>query len=492
MDLLHKEVKKDQKLYKEEEKLQKESAKKEALLPKLSAEVRFQKKEKNYAAGRKLLSIFRKKAKVIQAEGKLKDAKAKSLYTAGKLRKQTAEEAQAFSDLQTEKKNPFISVTDHRVGMKLKELEQRNSRLLEDWPESDEKRADVLMDVAADVMSFNFSIAMTNPAWLENNVETLRAMVRSCSLLKKHLDTETLKSRLPEEARKILETKCDMAGAISEIVSLDAKTRGVELSISDDRYEVSEWKEEDRKKELEKTGTSSLEDWKKMFLKYKEQEVILTARNSTESTVDEVAVERLSYRDFAAMVGTKNRGQVTIKKGKLAIINNGKFCLKKGKATETNLLVKQRFLAVVLEQLSSRDQAYMRPKLMTMLHLYDREEKTSLPLTRSLIKEILTEVNARNCAVDRALKLGQRKENKEHPEVKIANKVDELLPGFPGGIPVTREDRERAKTAISKPPPGGEGRWRSGRLPFRTSDGQHFKRKPSSAAGQYLPIPSDP
>ena len=434
-------------------------------------------REKKRGIKLRFLKAFRSQFLESEVEASYADQKSKTMYQPAPLKKadRTAAE-RATAELKRNKKNPYVDSADtaaldvlmqkdtdfnelklseeawkavgkpftnlhsmyerNRVivqletfmGDKAEDLEA-NKEILKTYfgegawelkGEERQKQTELVLGFVEEVMSYNFSVAMTNPQWLRNNMATFYRMYRRTLALSGILrECDDPRISRDKDILKTVKKRQEIAQALYDSVMKDFEERGIEYDRRGST--IKKLTKEDYEKNLKrKENAKSLKDKaRKLIL---EERAELGIKNVTPGDLE--TVENLSYEDFAGMIGEKNRGQITVSKGKLKIINNGFFCSKKGEVNELNLAVKKRFMAVVMEKLGENGAVYA-PELMSKLHLYDEEEKACLPLSRDLICRILTEVNTYNSKVSRALRLKEGHE--ASVEVKIAEKINALL-----------------------------------------------------------------
>ena len=292
---------------------------------------------------------------------------------------------------------------------------------------NEEDREELLSELSEEVMSFHFSLAMTNRKWLSDNALSFCRMVEKAKGLGvMYRKNPELLKKLPETVRELLMAKVAMAEALDTEVFQTLVARGGEFSEEKTEYYTCRiFGEEEKKKKAERD--KAVKRSRAAFKKAKYKELEISAKLSTFSETEEAAIARLTFEDFAGMLGAKNRGQIEFSKGKLKRVNDGSLSFGKGSETEQNYVVKERFYSAVMEHLSPENARRYSPYLKSVLGLTAREGTVSKPLSRKLLKEIVTEVNAMNSRMGRALYFGETRA--DHPEVKIAKRVELLIPG---------------------------------------------------------------
>ena len=103
-------------------------------------------------------------------------------------------------------------------------------------------------------------------------------------------------------------------------------------------------------------------------------------------------VMQLTYGDYAAMLGTYNRGQIEFSKGALRMINNHAMSTSKGTESFENLQVREQLFSEAMKKLGEEATAERGFKLLDMLGLRTTAKK-ALPLSRKDLYEVITYVN---------------------------------------------------------------------------------------------------
>ncbi len=388
----------------------------------LEKEQVFKDREKSRSLTKKFFGFFRSKAKEIKAEGRYGDKVASSLYVPRKSAAANSEERRDLSDKKEEFHNEVITLEDYRIAKNYRRtcedmefslgqacqvlnLEEDDAtddiRALSWWMERDDpqnarkmvedydKDSDTVLErCIEEVVSYNFSLAMLNPAWLSANTATFVKMTgRAKSLTTLLKENPNYVEKMSKEARLLVNTKILEAEALQEALKADLAVRGQKMDLETGIVDTGVC----TRQQVEENNKEAVLLAKKKFKTAKDQE-LKKLNDLTDDKNDPVQViENLSYMDFVAMTGTKNRGQVTVKGGKLSIINNGYFCSKKGSPSADNLMIRQRFMDTALMQLDEQDRDIFRPQLMTMLKLYDEGQKESMPLSRATILQDVRE-----------------------------------------------------------------------------------------------------
>lgn len=124
-------------------------------------------------------------------------------------------------------------------------------------------------------------------------------------------------------------------------------------------------------------------------------------------------INALTYADFAAMLGTHNRGQIEFSGKGLQLINNGIFSTSTGTVSAANYQVRERFLAVVLEKLGAQATPDIMLRLQTTLGL-SKGATEAAPLSRHTLYDVITEINLRTSAVSQTLAEGKNAPASRH------------------------------------------------------------------------------
>ncbi len=445
----------------------------------------YQKGEKLRALAKRFLGIFQSKMKEIRAEGRFGEGKAKTLYVPGKSRRASHEEQTELQDVRTQRHNDCITVQELRIAKdgrtarqavknrfdssfqtfigalgeeeaQAVQAQREEYALLQEWIQEEdaqqtmqtyrnagEGRNNLMSKMIDEVSGYNFSLAMLNKTWLEHNQSTMLSMIWRAKSLHSLLErNQDYRQSLSPQIRQLLDIKAGEADSLLSAFTLDLDKQGIRLNAADGTYEVLQRTRAERlADEREDTGRKDFAAWKKKEL--------ALGRDLTEEDGDsETAIANLTYEDFAAMTGTKNRGQVELSGSKLKIVNNGKFCSKKGTASAQNRLIRIRFMETALAQLSEKDQAAYRPQLLAVLGLYNPDQTESMPLSRKLIASVLSEVNHLRSRVNRAL--AAQDAEREKSAYKIAEKVNALLPGYIGELAQNKAEKSAAKERIKR------------------------------------------
>lgn len=153
--------------------------------------------------------------------------------------------------------------------------------------------------------------------------------------------------------------------------------------------------------------------------------------------LEQTPMQKLTFEDFARMIGTHNRGQIQFDGKGLRIINNGKFSLSKGAASADNYDLAVQLQNVVLEKLRAA-QIPVDRDMMTLLQkkLGLLGGNTLRPISRLVLGEIVSMVNDLTSQVDKTLREGRDAAPADH---RLAMAVDEVLSG-------SRQEETRAAT----------------------------------------------
>lgn len=442
----------------------------------------FQRDEKYHKLSKHIMASFRSNLKNIQSEGRYGMGKAKSLYAPGKSRKLSRQDKTDIEQLKRQKHNDVVTIQHIRIakafgsaqkagndrfdnivhGLENEQMEeeqkqsqremllplsawmegnaQEDRSLAESYRDGGDNKEQFLTRSVEEVSGYNFSVAMLNETWLENNADQFLKMVFRARSLKTMLEKNPdFAENLSEDVKQLLSFKAEQAEALLSGVQRNFEKNGIELNTEDGSYVVMP------KTRAEKDATKT-DDITAGFNKLKRKELALSSNLGDLSDNAESAVSNLSFMDFAAMIGTKNRGQITLSGQKLTIINNGRFCSKKGEPSAENMLIRIRFMETALEQLDDRTREAYRPQLMTVLGLYNEKTTESMPLSRDVIASVITEINHMRSKVNRTLSAPDAE--KEKPVYKIAEKVNNLLNGFDGGKAKNKAERNVVRDKI--------------------------------------------
>lgn len=179
-------------------------------------------------------------------------------------------------------------------------------------------------------------------------------------------------------------------------------------------------------KELVESGRweeENITSVQQMFVKV--QEHLAQANQVPVQEKREFSIEDLSYSDFTQMVGTNNRGQVEFAGKELKVINNSMLTSKTGKLSHDNFRVRYRFLKLAMEKLGDdlTPEIYARLSNVLELNSSDIEKK---PLSRSVIKEVISYVNEVSSVVTKTLQKGEAASPLEYT---LASAVNEMIGG---------------------------------------------------------------
>lgn len=144
--------------------------------------------------------------------------------------------------------------------------------------------------------------------------------------------------------------------------------------------------------------------------------------------VQEDPMQKLSFADFARMLGTHNRGQIEFDGKGLQMINNGKFSMSKGVASERNYDLAQYFRSLVTQELERAqipvDEILKQQNRIAHLLGLSEGQSAILPISREAVAEIVRTVNDYTSVVDQTLRKGRA----ALPEdFSLARKIDERL-----------------------------------------------------------------
>lgn len=144
--------------------------------------------------------------------------------------------------------------------------------------------------------------------------------------------------------------------------------------------------------------------------------------------VQEDPMQKLSFADFARMLGTHNRGQIEFDGKGLQMINNGKFSMSKGVASERNYDLAQYFKSLVTQELERAqvpvDEILKQQNRIAHLLGLSEGQSAILPISREAVAEIVRTVNDYTSVVDQTLRKGRA----ALPEdFSLARRIDERL-----------------------------------------------------------------
>ncbi len=335
---------------------------------------------------------------------------------------------------------------------------EENIRILKAYSGDKDKQEEFISDCIAEVLSYDISEQMTDLEWLYHNTGAfIRMYNRILSLHSMLTSARNLNYSFSDDTRNLILCREKQMYSLINTIESNMAQRGIQARLGHGEYEILSTmggefgKQRIKEREKEKKGHT-------IYAALRKEEAKLSV-NLTGNKLADMSADVLRFEDFAAMVGSKNRGQVELRNGKLVIINNGKFCSKKGTENQDNLMVKRRFMTVIMERLNLKDADYYKPKLAAMLHLYDPDQTTSMPLTRDTIAKVITEVGLMTSKTNKLIKAGMQANNAQqnapenqapHPHVVIARKVDELLPGLIGGVPASRNERSLYSALLNR------------------------------------------
>ncbi len=290
---------------------------------------------------------------------------------------------------------------------------------------------DLYREYAREVLNMEFSLYMQNSVWAGENAGKLWEMVYKCKSLEnlrisreKDLEDEDLKDKdsedkdgLSREEEGRLDTKIRQANNLMELLKDKMVENGLRYDYYDGVFEVDTYIK--KKKDIVQKAEEHEHQRNLGFFQMAqsdEQDHILNTHAYTQEDYERIKtrakprkravlpkeIQKLSFMDFADMVGKKNRGQVEYLNGKLTIVNNGYFQRNRiGADAEIHVQIKQQFVEVALLNLKEEDREAYRPYLLSMVGLEGDTEKTK-PLTRKQIAAVLQEVETHPSLVKKA------------------------------------------------------------------------------------------
>ena len=148
-------------------------------------------------------------------------------------------------------------------------------------------------------------------------------------------------------------------------------------------------------KQLVKDGRFDVAEKNGMSLLEAAQETMSQQAGQGESgqqPVQEDPMQKLSFADFTRMLGTHNRGQIEFDGKGLRIINNGKFSMSKGVASERNYDLAQYFKSLVMQELQQAqlpvdDMQNLQLRVAQRLGLSEGQSEIR-PISREAVAEI--------------------------------------------------------------------------------------------------------
>ena len=441
-------------------------------------------REKSRTLTKRFLGVFTSKHKELKAEARYGDNVASTLYVPRKSAAATEHEKIRLREADQMFGNKVVTVEDNRITREFSSIYNENRKNLDQafkaipnqekrgmkenklrelswWMEKDKSaeakdilrtyilgndaKKEMLTRFTEEIVSYNFSLAMLNPAWLSANAATFIKMTGKAQALQSLFrDNPDFVNELPKEVRELVDIKIKEADALREALKADLAIRGQELNLDTGQTGIKAR----NRHQVEIANKESVLAAKNAFKTAKKQEIKKINDLTDEREDSAYTIENLTYMDFVAMTGTKNRGQIALKNGKLSIINNGYFCSKKGSPSAENLMIRQRFMDTALMQLDVNDRETFRPQLMTMLKLYDEGQKESMPLSRITIMQVIREINGFRSQVKRAMNVAE--DQKEKAEYKLAARINNLFPAFDGGYPKTKAEKKDVSSKISQ------------------------------------------
>lgn len=290
-----------------------------------------------------------------------------------------------------------------------------NEKLARDFDELNEDHEKFILEQMAEINTYDFDIGMINEHWLAANAEMfIRMLDRTIKLdkiLYRYEHEKNVKLDKDEDAYDLFNAKVQQANALRTHLEVYLLNNGVKkaewkgffegkLDVDSDKT-INDRKENELKK--------SFEDEKETIDIYKEKEVRILDKMSKDVAEEQEAtqvrpeIDALTISDFIGMIGKKNRGQVVMKNGKLAMINNTYFKRKKmGAESRENIAVKRQFVELALQRLDGDEVEGYRPYLLSLVGLTGTE-KTTRPLTRKEIVAVMEEVSNHTSAINHTL-----------------------------------------------------------------------------------------
>lgn len=300
--------------------------------------------------------------------------------------------------------------------------EEENQSLFKAFAEG--KRASrnrELSYMADEILSYDFSEEMLDEKWLAvNGQELFRQINRAegfLSLLSGE-EAKEFRESLPRAVFDILLAKGMEAKGLRCYVETEKKRRG--LLLSDQKTEVEKLTKEEAERRQGPASEETLRHLREEFAFTKQGEItsagaVLSLMKTDAFREEEERKEfsRLSYRDFAALVGTKNRGQITATKDGVGIMNNHYGDALSKRKTRKDRLLRERIFAVSRDRLRENASPEVLLALKKDLGL-EKDGMTAEPLTRLALQKVLSRVNELSSEVDMILKQGNQADKTDH------------------------------------------------------------------------------
>lgn len=167
--------------------------------------------------------------------------------------------------------------------------------------------------------------------------------------------------------------------------------------------------------------------------------------------VQEDPMQKLSFADFARMMGTYNRGQIEFDGKGLQMINNGKFSMSKGVASSRNYDLAQYFKSLVTQELERAqvpvDDILRQQRYVAHLLGLSEGQSEIRPISREAVAQIVRMVNDYTSVVDQTLRKGRKALPEDH---RLAEEINERLSSDAPDEHETRTQEEHEKILRSQ------------------------------------------
>ncbi len=284
--------------------------------------------------------------------------------------------------------------------------------------------------MANEILCFDFSLEMLEPRWLsENGGVFIRMTDRASGFLElmERGENQELADTFPAEVKELLRHKGIQARTLRKLVEKDLYRRGVKPE--DDFSVERNFTAEIRAQRCLEVSNEYLDALKAGFRDLKNGEAQMAEAFLRQAGTDVLRdrqdrreMASLTYEDFAAMVGTKNRGQITFGEQGLAIINNRALDSLSEQKTREGRLLRERFFSVCLGRLGENPAPEVVMGLRKSLGL-DKEKRNDVPMTRKLLRAVLAWVNELSSDVGRILKKGKSADPGDHRFAILSNEL---------------------------------------------------------------------
>ena len=172
------------------------------------------------------------------------------------------------------------------------------------------------------------------------------------------------------------------------------------------------------------------------------------------SAPQRVGLNSLTYNDFAAMLGTHNRGQIEYSDGGLKFINNGILSFSSGTASVQNHRLRERLFFLAAQKLGEGATPEVLLGLRKTLGLDPGNDNgvdtKSLPLSRRGLFKVLAVVNEKTSVVDQ---VRANQTNASDCQISLAKYTDMLLGSettTESRLHSTPEQEQKLKTEIAQ------------------------------------------